>query len=85
MVRDFKENDIVRHFKGKLYIVLDIVNEFEKANGIKINYKIAPRRDGDIAICYSDTTKAKEELGFIATKTLEDMCKDSWNYEKNNM
>lgn len=69
---------------GTGYSVLDIINAFEKANGIKINYKIAPRREGDIAICYSDPTKAREELGFIATKSLEDMCRDSWNYEKNN-
>lgn len=66
------------------YSVLDIINAFEHANGIKINYKIAPRREGDIAICYSDPTKALNELGFKTTKTLEDMCKDSWNYEKNN-
>ena len=66
------------------YSVLDIINAFEKANGIKINYKIAPRRPGDIAICYSDPTKALNELGFKTTKTLEDMCRDAWNYEKNN-
>ena len=66
------------------YSVLDIINAFEHANGIKINYKIAPRREGDIAICYSDPTKALNELGFKTTKTLEDMCKDSWNYEKNS-
>ena len=66
------------------YSVLDIINAFERANGIKINYKIAPRREGDIAICYSDPTKALNEIGFKTTKTLEDMCKDSWNYEKNN-
>ena len=60
------------------------LNAFEKANGIKINYKIAPRREGDIAECYSNPTKAKEELGFEATKTIEDMCRDAWNYEKNN-
>ncbi len=69
---------------GVGYSVLDIINAFEKANGIKINYKIAPRREGDIAECYSNPTKAKEELGFEATKTIEDMCKDAWNYEKNN-
>lgn len=69
---------------GVGYSVLDIINAFEKANGIKINYKIAPRRAGDIAICYSDPTKALNELGFKTTKTLEDMCKDAWNYEKNN-
>lgn len=66
------------------YSVLDIINAFERANGIKINYKIAPRREGDIAICYSDPTKAFNELGFKTTKTIEDMCRDAWNYEKNN-
>lgn len=69
---------------GTGYSVLDIINAFEKANDMKINYKIAPRRDGDIAICYSDPTKALNELGFKTTKTIEDMCRDSWNYEKNN-
>lgn len=69
---------------GVGYSVLDIINAFERANGIKINYKIAPRRPGDIAMCYSDPTKALNELGFKTTKTLEDMCKDAWNYEKNN-
>ena len=69
---------------GTGYSVLDIVNAFEKANGVKVNYKIAPRRPGDIATCYSDPTKAKEELGFTCEKTLEDMCRDAWNYEKNN-
>ena len=68
---------------GTGYSVLDIVNAFEKANGVKVNYKIAPRRPGDIATCYSDPTKAKEELGFTCEKTLEDMCRDAWNYEKN--
>ena len=69
---------------GVGYSVLDIINAFEKVNGIKINYKIAPRREGDIAECYSDPTKAKEELGFESTKTIEDMCRDAWNFEKNN-
>ena len=66
---------------GVGYSVLDIINAFEKANGIKINYKIAPRREGDIAVCYSDPTKALNELGFKTTKTIEDMCKDAWNFE----
>ncbi len=69
---------------GKGYSVLEMIEAFEKANGIKINYRIAERRPGDIAECYSNPTKAKEELDFIATKSLEDMCKDSWNFEKNN-
>lgn len=66
------------------YSVLDLINAFEKVNKIKINYKIAPRREGDIATCYSNPTKALNELGFKTTKTIEDMCKDAWNYEKNN-
>ena len=70
---------------GKGYSVLDMVKAFEKATGKKVPYKIAPRREGDIATCYADPKKAKEELGWEATKTLEDMCLDSWRYiEKNS-
>lgn len=67
---------------GVGYSVLDMINTFERVNGKKINYKIVGRRDGDIAECYSNPTKAKEELGFICEKTLEDMLRDAWNYEK---
>ena len=70
---------------GTGYSVLDMVKSFEEITGNEVPYKIAPRRAGDIATCYADPKKAKEELGWTATKTLEDMCKDSWNYiEKNN-
>ncbi len=62
------------------YSVLDLVHAYEKANNVKVPYKIAPRRDGDIATCYSDPTKAKNELGFVATKTIEDMCHDSYKF-----
>mgnify|MGYP001343283336 CR=1 FL=1 len=65
---------------GTGYSVLDMVKAFEKATGKNVPYKIAPRREGDIATCYADPKKAKEELGWEATKTLDDMCKDSWNY-----
>lgn len=68
---------------GTGYSVLDIINVFEKVNNVKVNYKIVDRRPGDIATCYSDPTKAKEELGFVATRGLEEMCKDLWNYERN--
>ena len=68
---------------GKGSSVLDVVKAFEKASGVKINYKIAPRRPGDIAECYADATKAKEELGWEAKYTLDDMCRDSWNFTKN--
>ncbi len=65
---------------GNGYSVLDMVAAFEKVTGKKVHYKIAPRREGDIDVCYADSTKAKRELGWEATKTLEDMCRDSWNY-----
>ena len=68
---------------GTGYSVLDMVKAFEKANNVKVPYKIAPRRPGDIAKCYADPTKAKNGLGFVAHKNLEDMCKDSWNFQKN--
>lgn len=63
------------------YSVLELIKAFEKATGIKVNYKIAPRRKGDIAVCYSDPRKAKEELDFSCQLSLEDMVKDAWNYE----
>ena len=65
------------------YSVLDMVKAFEKATGKTVKYKIAPRRAGDIATCYSNPEKAMRELEWKAEKTLEDMCKDSWNYIKN--
>ena len=65
---------------GTGYSVLDMVKAFEKATGQKVPYKIAQRRAGDIATCYAETKKAKEELEWVAEKSLEDMCRDSWNY-----
>ena len=65
---------------GTGYSVLDMVKAFEKATGKEVPYKIAPRRSGDIATCFADPKKAREELGWEATRTLEDMCRDSWNY-----
>lgn len=65
---------------GTGYSVLDMIKTFEKATGKEVKYKIAPRREGDIATCYSDPKKAQEELGWKALKTLEDMCKDSWRF-----
>lgn len=68
---------------GKGYSVLQVIDAFEKANSIKINYVIAPRRPGDVAEVYADTKKAETELGFKAQYTLEDMCRDSWNFIAN--
>jgi UDP-glucose 4-epimerase len=69
---------------GVGYSVLDIVKNFEAANDIKIPYSIKPRRPGDIATCYSDATKAKEELGWTAEYGIKEMCADSWRWQKNN-
>ena len=69
---------------GKGYSVLDIVNAFEKASGVKIPYTIGPRRSGDIDECYADASKAKKELGWEAKYGIEDMCRDSWNWQSNN-
>lgn len=66
---------------GVGYSVLDIINTFSKVNNIDINYKICSRRPGDIATCYSSPKKAYDELGFKTTKTLEDMCRDTWKFE----
>jgi len=68
---------------GTGYSVLDMVKAFEEATGKTVKYKIAPRRAGDIATCYSNPSKAKEELGWEAKMTLKDMCKDSWRYIEN--
>lgn len=69
---------------GVGYSVLDIVKAFEKANGVKIPYKVVGRRSGDIATCYSDPTKAKEVLGWEAKRGLEEMCEDSWRWQSMN-
>ena len=69
---------------GHGYSVLDVVKAFEKANGIRIKYSIKPRRAGDIATCYCNPAKAKAELGWEAHYGIEEMCRDSWNWQKNN-
>lgn len=69
---------------GKGYSVLDVVKAFEKASGIKINYRIAPHRAGDVACCYADATKAKEVLGWQAQYDIDDMCADSWRWQSQN-
>ncbi len=69
---------------GHGYSVLDIVKAFEKASGVKIPYEITARRPGDIATCYADASKAKAELGWEAQYGIEEMCEDSWRWQKNN-
>src|SRR5699024_1946667 len=69
---------------GVGYSVLDLVKNFEIANDVKIPYQIVGRSAGDIATCYSDASVAKEILGWQTEKSLEEMCRDSWNWQKNN-
>ena len=70
---------------GKGRSVLEIVQAFEKVNEMKLNYEFAPRRAGDLPEFFADPTKALNELGWKTEKTLEDMCKDSWNFMKKEM
>lgn len=69
---------------GVGYSVLDIVKNFEEATGVKVPYQIKERRAGDIATCYADATKAKEELGWVAERGIKEMCEDSWRWQSNN-
>lgn len=69
---------------GKGYSVLDVIHAFSKACGKEIPYEIKPRRAGDIATCYADSTKAYKELGWKAEYGIEEMCRDSWNWQSKN-
>lgn len=80
-----KGTEIFNLGTGTGYSVLDIVKAFSKVNNIEIPYDIKPRRAGDIAECYADPTKAYEILGWKAEKNLEDMCRDSWNWQSHNI
>ena len=69
---------------GHGYSVLDVVHAFERVNGVKVPYSIKPRRAGDIATCYCDPAKAKAELGWEAKYGIDDMVRDSWNWQRQN-
>ncbi len=69
---------------GTGYSVLDMVHTFIDVNRVPVPYEIVERRPGDVAVCYADPTKSAEKLGWTAQKTLADMCRDSWNWQKNN-
>ena len=76
--------DIYNLGTGQGYSVLEMIKAFEKACGKSINYKIAPRRSGDVAACYADPTKAATELNWNAQKTLENMCENAWHWQSQN-
>ncbi|MFC7049247.1 UDP-glucose 4-epimerase GalE [Emcibacter nanhaiensis] len=69
---------------GTGYSVLDMVQAFERVNGVKIPHKFTARREGDIAECYADPTLAKQEMGWQAEKTLDDMVRDAWTWQSQN-
>lgn len=74
--------EVINLGTGNGYSVLEMVEAFERVNGVTVPYKIAPRRAGDIAECYADASKAERLLGWKAQYDLDTMCKDAWNWEK---
>ena len=83
-VLENKGCDVFNLGTGTGYSVLDMVNTFESANGVKVPYQITDRRPGDLAVCYADPAKSAEVLGWKATKNLTDMCRDSWRWQSQN-
>lgn len=69
---------------GRGYSVLEVLHAYEKACKKSLPYEIKPRRAGDIAVCYADSSKAKKELGWSASRGIEEMCADSWRWQSNN-
>ena len=86
-IQKLKENKGVLIYNlgtGNGYSVFEMIKAFEKASGRKIPYIIKQRRSGDIAACYSNAEKAKEELGWVAEHGLEEMCEDAWRWQSQN-
>ena len=69
---------------GRGYSVLEMIAAFEKASGKKVPHKIVPRRPGDIAACYAHPEKAETELGWRATRGIDEMCADTWRWQSQN-
>ncbi len=69
---------------GNGYSVLQMVTAFEKASGRQVNYKMVDRRPGDLGTVFADPALAERELGFKATRNLDDMCRDLWNWQSKN-
>ena len=84
-IKDIKENAGLTVYNlgtGNGYSVLQVISAFEKACGKTIPYKFFDRRPGDIAVCYANTNKAREQIGFVAKYNIEEMVKDHWNFQK---
>ncbi|MBR4740407.1 MAG: GDP-mannose 4,6-dehydratase, partial [Bacteroidales bacterium] len=76
-----KDVEIFNVGTGRPLSVMELVNAFEKVNGVKVNYRIAPRRPGDITAIWADPTKANTEMGWKATRTTEETLKAAWAWE----
>ena len=86
-IKKFEDSKAVRIYNlgtGEGYSVFDMIKNFEEVTGKKIKYVVTPRRSGDIAECFADSTKAKEELGWEAKYGIREMCEDSWRWQLNN-
>lgn len=83
-LRDPREVLTVNLGTGCGYSVLDLVRAFEQASGQAIPYRVVARRAGDVAACWGDPSLARQRLNWTAQRTLEDMCRDSWNWQRNN-
>ena len=76
--------DVVNLGTGNGNSVLEMIEAMKKASGKPLPYEIGPRRGGDIAVCYADTKKAKDVLGWEASRSLDDMCADLWTWQSSN-
>ena len=70
---------------GKGISVLQLIKTFEEINNVKVPYIFGPRRDGDIDVCYSDVSLAKSKINWTTSRTIIDMCRDEWRWQKNNI
>ncbi len=83
-IENFREPMTINLGTGRGYSVLEMIQAFKKASEKEVPYKIAPRRAGDIATCFADPSYAKEILGWVATRGIDEMCADSWRWQSNN-
>ena len=83
-ISSFRDPMTINLGTGTGYSVLEMIKAFEKVSGKKVPYKIVPRRAGDIATCFADPSYAKKVLDWEATKTIDEMCKDSWHWQSKN-
>jgi UDP-glucose 4-epimerase len=85
LIKSHKNLNIYNLGTGKGTSVFDLINAFEKTNGVKIKYEIVKRREEDVASCYADVTKSEKELGWKAEKNIEDACQDIWKWENQSL